>query len=366
MERSNLEQDLNLTIQELASVYEELSLLYRLSEVLSGLSIEGICKRIIDEAINTIEVKTAAVLFLHDNGEELYTKISRGNWDSNLRFKQDDGVLWNSIKTQKPYVSHNLKESRHGGNLPNLESLLICPMIGKSKVLGALVVGNKVSSENFYSNDIKLLSAIAFQAGLSIENAYLYRELEELLLGTIMSLVRALEATSKWSAGHTERVTKYAMDIGKEMGFDGETIEKLRMSSLLHDIGKIGTPKEILDKAGKLTEEEYKEINKHPLMGAEILRDLKQFTEIVEGIKYHHEHWDGSGLFGLKGEQIPLLARVLSVADAFDAMTSDRPYRPRKSKEATILEMMKFSGIQFDPLIVEAFLRWVDTFNPPY
>jgi HD-GYP domain-containing protein (c-di-GMP phosphodiesterase class II) len=101
-------------------------------------------------------------------------------------------------------------------------------------------------------------------------------------------------------------------------------------------------------------------------MGAEILRDLKQFTEIVEGIKYHHEHWDGSGLFGLKGEQIPLLARVLSVADAFDAMTSDRPYRPRKSKEDTIREMMKFSGIQFDPQIIEAFLRWVDTFNPPY
>ncbi|MBM4135748.1 MAG: HD domain-containing protein [Nitrospira sp.] len=366
MERSNLEQDLNLTIQELASVYEELSLLYRLSEVLSGLSIEGICKRIIDEAINTIEVKTAAVLFLHDNGEELYTKSSRGNWDSNLRFKQDDGVLWNSIKTQKPYVSHNVSESKHGNSLSSLKSLLICPMIGKNKVLGAIVVGDKVSSENFYSNDIKLLGAIAFQAGLSIENAYLYRELEELLLGTIRSLVRALEATSKWSAGHTERVTKYAMDIGKEMGFDAETIEKLRMSSLLHDIGKIGTPKEILDKAGKLTKEEYKEISKHPIMGAEILRDLKQFTEIVEGIKYHHEHWDGSGLFGLKGEQIPLLARVLSVADAFDAMTSDRPYRPRKSKEDTIREMMEFSGIQFDPLIIEAFLRWVDTFNLLY
>ncbi|MEW6214164.1 MAG: HD domain-containing phosphohydrolase [Nitrospirota bacterium] len=367
MEKINLKEDLYLTIQELSSAYEELSLLYRLSEVLSGLSVEEICEQIIEEAIDTIGVKTAAVLFLNENGEEIYIKTCRGSWQSDLRFRQDDGVIWNSIKTQKPYTFCKLSETGHSSYLPDVKSLLVCPMIGKRKVLGAIVVADKEFSEGFYSNDTKLLSAIAFQAALSIENAFLYQELEDLLLGMIRSLVKALEATSTWSAGHTERVTKYAIGIGKEMGLNEKALEKLMMCSLLHDIGKIGTPKEILDKAGRLTEEEWIEISKHPLMGAEILRDLKQFTDIIEGIKCHHDYWDGSrGLFGLKGEQIPLLARILAVADAFDAMTSDRPYRPRKSKEDTIKEIIESSGRQFDPQVVEVFLRWVNKFNPLY
>ncbi|MEW6003109.1 MAG: HD domain-containing phosphohydrolase [Nitrospirota bacterium] len=365
MERVNLKEDLYLTVQELSSSYEELSLLYRISEVLSGLSVDEICRKIIDEAIHTIEIKTAAVLLLEKDGEELYTKTCTGSWKRDLGFKKDEGLLWDSINAKRPSV-YNLTERERGSYLPDVRSMLVCPMIGKGKILGAIVVADKKFSEEFYSNDTKLVSAIAFQAALSIENALLYHELEELLLGMIRSLVRALEATSTWSAGHTERVTHYAIGIGREMGLPEETIDKLRMCSLLHDIGKIGTPKEILDKAGRLTEEEWIEINKHPLMGAEILRDLRQLTDIVEGVKYHHEYWDGSkGIFGKKGEEIPLMARILAVADAFDAMTSDRPYRRRKSKEETIEEIIEFSGKQFDPDIVKVFLRWVENFNLP-
>lgn len=367
MEKTDPKKDLYLAIQELSSTYEELSLLYRLYDVLLGLSVGEICERIIEEALDTIGVKTAAVLLLDEDRGGLYTEAYRGNWEEGLRVKEDDSAIWNAIKTQKPYASCDLNRTEHNSYLPNVKSLLVCPMIGKKRVLGAIVVADKESGEEFYSNDIKLLRAIALQAALSIENAFLYRELEDLLLGTIRSLVKALEATSTWSVGHTERVTEYAVSIGSEMGLDEKAIDKLMMCSLLHDIGKIGTPKEILDKIGKLEEGEWIEIRKHPLCGAEILKDMRQFDDIIDGIKYHHEYWDGSrGIFGLKGEQIPLMARILAVADAFDAMTSERPYRPKRTEEDAIKEIVDFSGKQFDPRVVEAFLRWVNKINLPY
>ena len=139
------------------------------------------------------------------------------------------------------------------------------------------------------------------QAGLAIENAFLYSELETLLVGAIRCLVKALEATSHWTAGHTERVTEYAVEIGKIMDLEPEMLEKLKICSLLHDIGKIATPKEILNKGSKLNESEWLEIKRHPIVGAEILEELKQFKDVILGIKYHHEHWDGSnGTFRLK------------------------------------------------------------------
>lgn len=357
--------DLSLTVQELSHTYEELSLLYRISNVFSFLSVDEICGRIAEEAINTIGVKTAAVLFLDDDGTTLYTKTSRGNWAGGREFVKDDGVLWKSIATRKPVAFCKLAETEHLDYLPELTSLMICPLVGKAKVIGVLVVADKGEGEEFYSHDLKLLNAITAQAGLAIENAFLHTELESLLIGAIRSLVKALEATSYWTAGHTERVTEYAIGIGRSVGLEREALDKLRICSLLHDIGKIATPKEILNKNGKLKKEEWIEIKRHPELGAEILVELKQFKEIILSVKYHHEHWDGNkGIFGLKGEAIPLMARILSVADAFDAMTSDRPYRQMKSKQEAIKEIVRCAGTQFDPKVVSAFLEWVKGFSP--
>ena len=144
-------------------------------------------------------------------------------------------------------------------------------------------------------------------------------------------------------------------------------IEKLKISALLHDIGKIATPKEILNKDGCLEAHEWAEIKRHPGMGAEILVELKQFKDVIQSVKYHHEHWDGrKGIYGLREEQIPFMARILAVADAFDAMTSDRPYRSMLTKEAAVAEIARCSGTQFDPVVVEAFLRWVPQFSLPH
>lgn len=357
---SDIQSDLSLTIQELSNVYEELSLLYRVSEIYTKLSIEGICSMIVDEAITTFGVKTAAVLFIDEKNENLYTVASKGEWDCNRRFAREKNILWDVFQTKKPIAISRIKETDMRGFIPRINSLMASPILGKTKEFGAIVIADKDMNEEFLSNDSKLLMAISNQAGMAIENAFLCSEFEALLVGAIKCLIKALEATSYWTAGHTERVTAYAMGIGRTMELEEEMIEKLKICSLLHDIGKIATPKEILNKDAGLTENEWLEIKKHPEVGAEIVSDLKQFKDVVDGIKYHHEHWDGRrGIFGLKGEEIPLMARILAVADAFDALTSDRPYRPKHSKEDAVKEIVRCSGSQFAPAVVEAFVKWV-------
>ncbi|MBI5102465.1 MAG: HD domain-containing protein [Nitrospirae bacterium] len=358
---STPEGDLALTVRELSNMYEEISLLYRMSEVFSFLSTDEICSRITEEALNTLGVRSAAVLFIDEKKQALYTKASLGTWDASKIFEKDEGVIWKAIASKKPAAFCRLPETEYQGYLPDVGSLMVCPLLGKAKTVGALLVADKQNGDEFFSSDSKLLMAISSQAGLAIENALLYSELESLLVGAIRSLVKALEASSCWTAGHTERVTEYALGIGRVLGLGDETLERLKISSLLHDIGKIATPKEILNKDRMLDYEEWLEIKRHPNRGAEILVELTQFEDIILSIKYHHEHWDGAnGIYGLKGDEIPLMARILSVADAYDAMTSDRPYRAMMTPSEAIKEVTRCSGTQFDPEVVRAFLVWTD------
>lgn len=356
-----LKDDLVATVKELSASYEELSLLYQFSENLSGLDVDGICSKVIDESLSYVGAETAAVMLLDEASDELFTKDYRGRWKGSFTLRRDDSPLWQAVEKRRSIAICNVTTNALYNILPQLTSILICPMIGKKKAIGLLIVANKLDNEEYYSNDIKLISAIARQASLFIENVMLSREMENFLIGTIRSFVKVLEASSLWTAGHTERVTEYALAVGNEMGLNAEELERLKICSLLHDIGKIATPKEILNKSAKLSDDEWGEIKNHPSVGAEILDGLEKFTDINECIKYHHEHFDGNkGIHGLKGEEIPLLARILAVADAFDAMTSDRPYRKKKSLKVTVLEIVSMSGTQFDPKVVKAFKSWID------
>lgn len=185
-----------------------------------------------------------------------------------------------------------------------------------------------------------------------------YKKLNEFFEGLILSFVNAIDAKSSWTKGHSERVTKYAIAIAKEMDLNKEEIEMLRIASLLHDIGKIGTYDMILDKPKSLTREEFNLINMHPIRGVEILEPIHQLKHILPIIKHHHERIDGKGYpNGLKGNEIPLLSRIICVADSYDSMTSDRPYRAALGKEHAIEELRRYSGIQFDHNVVEAFLK---------
>jgi len=185
-----------------------------------------------------------------------------------------------------------------------------------------------------------------------------YRELKKLYESLILSFINALDAKSPWTKGHSERVTNYAIATAKEMGLKEKDIETLRTASLLHDIGKIGTYEVILDKPERLTIEELALVKMHPVKGEEILRPISQLKDILPIIRSHHERIDGKGYpDGLKDDEIPLLARIIAVADSFDSMMSDRPYKPKLGIDGALSELKRCSGTQFDPQVVEAFSK---------
>jgi putative nucleotidyltransferase with HDIG domain len=183
-----------------------------------------------------------------------------------------------------------------------------------------------------------------------------YKDLQELFMKLIGVMINALEAKSPWTKGHSMRVAMYAEEIAKEMGLDEAEIKDIRLAGLLHDIGKIGTYDYLLDKPSKLTDEEFAIVKKHPAQGAEILEGIKQLKDVLPIVRHHHERIDGRGYpDGLKSEEIPAGARIMHVADSFDSMTADRPYRPAPGKGYAISELKKYSGAQFDPAAVKAF-----------
>jgi len=184
-----------------------------------------------------------------------------------------------------------------------------------------------------------------------------YKGLKDLHESLIHSFVNAIDAKSPWTKGHSERVTSYSVAIATKLGFPEKDIEILRIAALLHDIGKIGTYDQILDKPGKLTDEEFALIRMHPARGEEILRPISQFTNLLPIIRHHHERLDGKGYPDrLKNDEIPFPAKIISIADSYDSMTSDRPYRHAPPREYAISELKRCSGTQFDPQAVEAFL----------
>lgn len=200
-----------------------------------------------------------------------------------------------------------------------------------------------------------LIARQTFQVYMKLKNAY---------LETVRSLVQALEAKDPYTRGHSERVAEYAEKIARYMKFSEAMIEMIRYAALLHDVGKIGVSRKILSKPGKLSSDEYQLIQEHPKIGAQIIHEVDFLREPLSAVLYHHEHVDGNGYaFGLKGEEIPLMARILTVADSFDAMTSARPYRNAMSVEDAYHELIRCSGSQFDSATVQAFLDATDYYQ---
>lgn len=270
------------------------------------------------------------------------------------------------IKTGRPQYMANLEEAK--GLLPlekkfleeGFLSHLRVPLIVKGQPIGTLNIGAKRPFA-YTSDDLATLEKLASQISVALENARLLTDLQELFIGTLKALSEAIDAKSSWTKGHSDRVTRFALDIGTKMELDEKAMKDLELAGLLHDIGKIGTFELILNKPGSLTEEEMNIMKQHPSKGAEILSPIKQLKNIIPALKHHHEFYDGTGYpDGLKEEEIPLMARILAVADTFDSMTAERPYRKTPGHEKAVEELKRCSGTQFDPKVVEAFLKIVE------
>lgn len=210
----------------------------------------------------------------------------------------------------------------------------------------------------FDETDKEGLCALANQVAVAVENANLYQQLKETFHETAQALAETIEKRDPYTGGHTQRVMRYSVSIGELMGLSGKELEDLKLAAILHDIGKIGVRDDVLLKQARLEEDEVKKMNQHTEYGAEILRHVSRLKDIVPGVRSHHEKYDGSGYPDkLKGDDIPLIARIIAVADTFDAMTTDRPYRKGLSPETAFEELHKQVWKQFDGKAVELFMR---------
>ena len=236
-------------------------------------------------------------------------------------------------------------------------SSIYMPLTVRGKGIGILSLSRAGAEHPFSLPDVELVSVLGGQAAAAIENARLYEKLEQSYLSTIVTLSGIAEAKDFYTDKHMKDIAEYSVDIARKLGLSEADVENIRMAALLHDLGKITVPDDILKKPGRLSAEEMEVIRKHPAHGAKMIESIEPMKDAREIIRHHHEYYDGSGYpDGLRGEDIPLGARIIGVADAFDAMTSNRPYRKALPMDKVIKELKDFSGIQFDPDIVKVLI----------
>jgi putative nucleotidyltransferase with HDIG domain len=234
---------------------------------------------------------------------------------------------------------------------------VVCPVVVKNRLTAMVAVGEKVSGQEFHASDLEMLRALAESAGIAIENARLFRDLQEAYVSTVRLLVSRIEEKDPYTHGHTERVAAYAVSIARELGLSPDELQTIQFGAFLHDIGKVHTQDEILHKPGALTDEEWKMVKAHPVRGAEMVRGVKFLEKASDMIRHHHERVDGKGYpDGLQGDQISLHAKIVNLADAFDAMTTDRPYRAGMTAEQAMEQMTTKAGSQFAAEVVQVFV----------
>ncbi|MFH1577689.1 MAG: HD domain-containing phosphohydrolase [Candidatus Omnitrophota bacterium] len=252
-----------------------------------------------------------------------------------------------------------------------LEAVTCIPSYFRDDLLGILFLGKKRNGKKFHRKELDFFVALASDVAMAIRNAQLFKQFQDeldkrqqLFLNTTVALAAAIEAKDHYTRGHTQRVTDLSLKIGKQISKNGEAnidnifLEHLHIAALLHDIGKIGIPENILNKKGALTDEERKKIEEHPMIGATILQPIKELETAIRGVKYHHERYDGKGYpEGLSADNVPMIAAIIAVADTFDAITTNRPYRDAESKEGAAMIIKRASGQQFHPQAVSAFLQ---------
>lgn len=293
-------------------------------------------------------------LGIADSVEKRYHILSRrGGADLDFSSVGDEILL----KNRELYVIDGNIDSDEMDKLNRAAGSRFChfinlPIYIDDEYIGSFVAG-KTDGIAFTQFEVDTLAALADQVGVAMKSVRTLEEKENLYLGIITSLSKAIDAKSRWTAGHSERVASYAMRIAERLALDEQTARELNMAAILHDIGKIGVPEHLLDRPGRFTEHEYMLVREHPYESALIVSEIPGSRMVYEGVLYHHEAWDGSGYpFGLQGEAIPLIARIITVADVYDALVSDRPYRKGMSVSDALLFLKSESGRHFDPELV--------------
>lgn len=367
-DKHSKEKECQALAAELAGTYEEISLLHRLTqnlrisqtdEELASLALEGM--------LETVPAEGLAILLLppetpggHEKGflQAEGSFFTRGNCPVEASQLLELAAELKVAESTRPIVCNRRITQQPAWRYPEIRELIMAPLIGGKECFGFLAVFNHSQGKEFGTVEASLVGSIAAILGSHSSNLLLYRQQEESLAGIIRALTAAIDAKDAYTCGHSDRVARVAVRLAQELGVEPRLLHTIYLAGLLHDIGKIGTSEAILRKPGKLTDEEYEHIKQHPRIGYRILMDLKHLSGVLPAVLHHHERWDGGGYpAGLAGEEIPLAARIIAVADAFDAMGSNRAYRSRLPDEKIDAILREGAGKQWDPAVIEAFFR---------
>ena len=357
------EQEVEEMVEELTQNFEELTLYAKVASRLQTITFTGnMLRELIEDLLETMRSDLAFAKL--PNRQEYNTLASI----QTISDKVSDPVafvdrLIDSIPLNAPSLEDNYFIVNDSRLTPGYEvqarepyRFLAVKMQHSDKFFGWMGLVSFRFEEIYRRSELRLLNSMAEQIAVVIINSDLYRDLERFVINMVKSLVCAIEAKDDYTRGHSERVCRYSLLMAKRLDLDDEQKKVLQWSSILHDSGKIGIPERILHKPVRLDEEEYQEIKRHPMKGHRILEPLEQLADSLPGMLHHHERYDGTGYpEGLKGKDIPLYARIIAVADTFDAITSDRAYRSAKSPEEALSIMEEVAGSQLDPDLVEVF-----------
>lgn len=343
----------------------EVSILQQTSELVSSsLELQETLNSIIKSVTDGLKTRRGSLMLIEDDGD-LYIRAYAGmsaEAAKAARVRPGEGLAGWAFQNRKPLLIRDVETDPLFRRLSNPEyltrSTIIAPLEVDHEVIGVINVSDKLDGSSFDERDLSLLQAIAHHASIALKNAKLYFELRQSYFETVKALSEAIEAKDPYTRGHSERVALYTTLIAGEMGMAPKLIELLKIAGILHDVGKIGVRESVLLKPDRLTDEEFNEMKKHALQGAIITAPIKFLDPVRGAVRSHHEWYAGGGYpDGLRGEDIPMVARMMAVADAYDAMTSNRKYRKALPAEEAVKRLNDAKSIQFDPGAVDAFVK---------
>jgi len=347
-------------------------MLQRLSQTTASLlDIEKITHLILSEIRNTLHIEHGAVLIKY---------VERGDFqviaqDGDIKhfpagFRADHPIVTWMSRENQPLLNRDLSlvpifKSMWKGEMEELERFngeIFIPLNSKGELIGILALGKKLSSQPYSQDEQLIFSTLANQTAVAIENARLYDELSGSFVQSVTALANAIDIRDTYTNRHSQQIASWAGKTARQLGCTTQEINDIFLGGLLHDIGKIGIPDTILQKPSKLNEEEWTVVRTHPKLGAELISPIKKLANVSPMIESSHERYDGLGYpNGKKGEEIPLGARIISVVDSYSAMLDKRPYKEPYSKDMIIDELNQNSGKMYDPMVVEAFLKIIQT-----
>jgi putative nucleotidyltransferase with HDIG domain len=346
----------NLLFSRLVSLHEVTK------QLASTLEVQELNRKFIDFSMQIIRADGGSLLLVDQAGKLAITETAGTYFQPVYWLSKPFVVASRYVAQEQEPILVNADGYQTYEALPplpgELRSLLSFPLKTASRMIGVLNLVRLNTREAFSSLDMEIINVLASQASISIENVRLYHNIRDNYLKTIRAFALAVEAKDVYTHGHSENVMKYTVVLAKMLGLPDAELELVKYAGLLHDIGKIGISENILNKTAKLTPQEFDEIKKHPELGARIISDVPFLKSLVPMVLHHHEFYNGNGYpMRISGNAIPFGARILSVADAYEAMTSNRPYRKSLSKEIALGILKEERGKQFDPLIVDAFME---------